>query len=107
MGSWTWPSEWPGWPEWSTCGGPPTTGARASHAHHAGDVISAPMQGTILQVMVEEGQTVASGDVVCILEAMKMENHIVATRDGTVSSLPISAGQVVDTGRTLAVIEAD
>jgi biotin carboxyl carrier protein len=83
------------------------TGAKASHTHHAGDVIVAPMQGTILQVMVEEGQTIAAGDVVCILEAMKMENHIVATRDGTVATLPVSAGQVVDTGQTLAVIEAE
>jgi acetyl-CoA/propionyl-CoA/long-chain acyl-CoA carboxylase, biotin carboxylase, biotin carboxyl carrier protein len=86
---------------------PPVTGAKASHTHHAGDVIVAPMQGTILQVMVEEGQTIAAGDVVCILEAMKMENHIVATRDGTVATLPVSAGQVVDTGQTLAVIEAE
>ena len=84
---------------------PPAPGARAGHGHHTGDVIAAPMQGTILQLMVEEGQTIAAGDVVCILEAMKMENHIVATRDGTVSALPVKAGQVVDTGETLAVIE--
>jgi acetyl-CoA/propionyl-CoA carboxylase biotin carboxyl carrier protein len=86
---------------------PPVTGAKASHAHHAGDVLSAPMQGTILQVLVEEGQEIGAGDVVCILEAMKMENHIVATRDGTVTSLPGQAGQVVDTGETLAVIEGE
>ena len=86
---------------------PPITGAKASHAHHAGDVLSAPMQGTILQVMVEEGQEIAAGDVVCILEAMKMENHIVATRDGVVTNLAVQAGQVVDTGQTLAVIEAE
>ena len=85
---------------------PPMTGAKASHTHHAGDVLSAPMQGTILEMMVEEGQEIAAGDVVCILEAMKMENHIVATRDGKVASIPVQAGQVVDTGQTLAVIEA-
>jgi acetyl-CoA/propionyl-CoA carboxylase biotin carboxyl carrier protein len=84
---------------------PPATGAKASHAHHAGEVIAAPMQGTLLQVMVEEGQHVEAGAVICILEAMKMENHIVSTREGTVASLPVAAGQVVDTGQTLAVIE--
>jgi acetyl-CoA/propionyl-CoA carboxylase biotin carboxyl carrier protein len=65
------------------------------------------MQGTILQVLVEEGQEIDAGDVVCILEAMKMENHIVATREGTITSLPVQPGQVVDTGETLAVIEGE
>jgi acetyl-CoA/propionyl-CoA carboxylase biotin carboxyl carrier protein len=83
----------------------PAAGARGAHGHHAGDVIAAPMQGTILQVMVEEGQEIASGDVVCILEAMKMENHIVSTRDGMVAELPIKPGQVVEIGQTIAVIE--
>ena len=63
------------------------------------------MQGTILQVLVEPGQEVDAGQVVVILEAMKMENHIVASRDGVVSELPVQAGQVVETGQTLAVIE--
>jgi acetyl-CoA/propionyl-CoA carboxylase biotin carboxyl carrier protein len=71
-----------------------------------GDVILAPMQGTILQVLVEEGQAVAAGQTVCILEAMKMENHIPAERDGTVAKVAISQGDVVDTGQTLLVIEA-
>ena len=53
----------------------------------------------------EEGQHVDAGAVICILEAMKMENHVVSTREGTVASLPVSAGQVVDTGQTLAVID--
>jgi acetyl-CoA/propionyl-CoA carboxylase biotin carboxyl carrier protein len=63
------------------------------------------MQGTILKVLVEKGQEIRAGEVVCILEAMKMENHIVSTRDGEVTDLPIRAGQVVDTGQTLAVID--
>jgi acetyl-CoA/propionyl-CoA/long-chain acyl-CoA carboxylase, biotin carboxylase, biotin carboxyl carrier protein len=63
------------------------------------------MQGTIVKVLVEKGQEVQAGDVVCILEAMKMENHIATTREGTVSDLPIRAGQVVDTGAVLAVID--
>jgi acetyl-CoA/propionyl-CoA carboxylase biotin carboxyl carrier protein len=84
----------------------PAEHARHGHgAHHAGDVISAPMQGTILQVLVEPGQEITAGTVLCILEAMKMENHVAAPRDGTVSELPISAGQVVEIGQVIAVIE--
>jgi biotin carboxyl carrier protein len=63
------------------------------------------MQGTILQVLVEEGQEVEAGQVVVILEAMKMENHIAAPRDGAIAELPVQRGQVVETGQTLAVIE--
>jgi len=83
--------------------------APASHAGHHGDHVHgevlAPMQGTIVKVLVEKGQEVRAGDVVCILEAMKMENHIATTREGTVSDLPIRAGQVVETGAVLAVID--
>jgi biotin carboxyl carrier protein len=67
--------------------------------------IRAPMQGTILKVLVEKGQEIRAGEVVCILEAMKMENHIASTRDGEVTELPIHAGQVVETGQVLAVID--
>ena len=59
------------------------------------------MQGTILQVLVEPGQTVTAGDVVCILEAMKMENHIAAHRDGTVSEVAVTKGDVVQAGERL------
>jgi acetyl-CoA/propionyl-CoA carboxylase biotin carboxyl carrier protein len=72
---------------------------------HAGDVITSPMQGTILQVLVEVGQEIEAGQAVCILEAMKMENHVAASRDGTIAELPISAGQVVELGQVIAVIE--
>ncbi len=81
----------------------------ASHAGHHGEhvhgVITAPMQGTILKVLVEKGQEIRAGEVLCILEAMKMENHIASSRDGEVTELPIRAGQVVETGQTLAVID--
>jgi acetyl-CoA/propionyl-CoA carboxylase biotin carboxyl carrier protein len=81
----------------------------ARHAGHGGEhvhsVIAAPMQGTILRVLVEPGQEIQAGDVVCILEAMKMENAIPAPREGTVSELPVQAGQVVQVGQTLAVID--
>jgi acetyl-CoA/propionyl-CoA carboxylase biotin carboxyl carrier protein len=63
------------------------------------------MQGTIVKVLVEKGQEVRAGDVVCILEAMKMENHIATTREGEVTELPIRPGQVVETGQVLAVID--
>jgi acetyl-CoA/propionyl-CoA carboxylase biotin carboxyl carrier protein len=64
------------------------------------------MQGTILQVMVEEGGTVAAGDTVCILEAMKMENHIAARHGGTVAEVKVKKGDVVDTGQPLAIIDS-
>jgi acetyl-CoA/propionyl-CoA/long-chain acyl-CoA carboxylase, biotin carboxylase, biotin carboxyl carrier protein len=77
----------------------------AHHGKHVHGEITAPMQGTILKVLVEKGQEIRAGEVVCILEAMKMENHIASTRDGEVTELPIRAGQVVETGQTLAVID--
>jgi acetyl-CoA/propionyl-CoA carboxylase biotin carboxyl carrier protein len=75
------------------------------HGGHVHGVIQAPMQGTILKVLVEKGQAIEAGDVICVLEAMKMENHIASTREGEVTELPIRAGQVVETGQTLAVID--
>jgi acetyl-CoA/propionyl-CoA carboxylase, biotin carboxylase, biotin carboxyl carrier protein len=88
---------------WGDIPAPPEPPAAAAHAvHHAGaGAVVAPMQGTILQVMVEEGQDVRAGDVVCVLEAMKMENHIAATTDGTVATVGVTAGDVVDTGQVL------
>ena len=77
----------------------------AHHGEHVHGEIRAPMQGTILKVLVEKGQEIRAGEVVCILEAMKMENHIASTRDGEVTELPIRAGQVVETGQMLAVID--
>jgi acetyl-CoA/propionyl-CoA carboxylase biotin carboxyl carrier protein len=63
------------------------------------------MQGTILQVLVEEGQEVKAGDAVCILEAMKMENQVLATHDGVVAQLSVQPGQIVDSNQLLAIIE--
>jgi acetyl-CoA/propionyl-CoA carboxylase biotin carboxyl carrier protein len=77
----------------------------AHHGEHVHGEIRAPMQGTIVKVLVEKGQEIRAGEVVCILEAMKMENHIASTRDGEVTDLPIRAGQVVETGALLAVID--
>jgi acetyl-CoA/propionyl-CoA carboxylase biotin carboxyl carrier protein len=82
----------------------PTTHA-AHRGEHVHGEIRAPMQGTIVKVLVEKGQPIQAGDVVCILEAMKMENHIASTREGEITELPIRPGQVVDTGALLAVID--
>jgi acetyl-CoA/propionyl-CoA/long-chain acyl-CoA carboxylase, biotin carboxylase, biotin carboxyl carrier protein len=85
---------------------PPPTPTAHGHAHAgAGEVIAAPMQGTILQVLVEAGQEVEAGQTVCILEAMKMENHIVAAREGKVVEVAVSKGDVVDTGQPLAFLD--
>jgi acetyl-CoA/propionyl-CoA carboxylase biotin carboxyl carrier protein len=75
------------------------------HGEHVHNVVAAPMQGTILKVSTEQGADIAAGDVICVLEAMKMENHITANRDGTVTDLPITVGQVVEIGATLAIID--
>ena len=64
----------------------------------------APMQGTIVKVLVEKGGAVKAGDAICVLEAMKMENSILAHTEGTVEELMVSAGQSVETGATIAVI---
>jgi acetyl-CoA/propionyl-CoA carboxylase biotin carboxyl carrier protein len=70
-----------------------------------GETVAAEMQGTILDVNVSEGERVAAGDVLCVLEAMKMENDIVAEFGGTVTQVPISEGESVDMGDVLFVID--
>ncbi len=77
----------------------------AGHQEHVHGEVRAEMQGTIIKVLVEKGQDIRAGEVLCILEAMKMENHIASSRDGEVTELPIRAGQVVETGQVLAVID--
>ena len=69
-----------------------------------GTPVSAPMQGTILKVAVTAGQAVRKGDLICLLEAMKMENEIFAPCDGTVTSVAVTNGQAVATGATLVTI---
>jgi acetyl-CoA/propionyl-CoA carboxylase biotin carboxyl carrier protein len=84
---------------------PPAASAHGHATGGPGEVIASPMQGTILKVMVEPGQRVDPGATVCILEAMKMENHITASREGTVIEVPVSDGDVVEIGQPLAYIE--
>ena len=70
----------------------------------SGTQIKAPMPGAILKVNASQGQKVNEGDVLFILEAMKMENEIVASVSGTVSQVLVTKGQTVDTDAVLAVI---
>jgi acetyl-CoA/propionyl-CoA carboxylase biotin carboxyl carrier protein len=94
-------------------GAPAPPARRARRAKAAGaagrdgatpDVVATPMQGTVLRVLVEVGQEVAAGDVVCIVEAMKMENEVAAHRPGTVRALHVAEGQAVQADEALAVI---
>jgi len=72
-----------------------------------GDTLVSPIQGTVLKVAVEAGATVDEGALVCVIEAMKMENEITAHKAGTVAELRIAVGAAVATGETLAVISSD
>ena len=69
-----------------------------------GESVNAPMPGTILKVNVQQGQAVKAGTVLCVLEAMKMENEIFAPKSGTVSQVAVSKGASVNTGDVLVVI---
>ena len=69
-----------------------------------GDTLASPMQGNVFKVLVEQGADVEEGALVCIIEAMKMENEITAHKAGKIAELPISEGDAVTAGDTLAVI---
>src|SRR3954467_15394889 len=80
---------------------------RGAHggAAASGDAVTAPMQGTVVKVAVEEGQEVAAGDLVVVLEAMKMENPVTAHKDGTITGLAVEAGAAITQGTVLAEIK--
>ena len=78
--------------------------APAGGALAAGEVVKSPMPGNILKILVSQGQQVKEGETLIILEAMKMENEIVATRAGSVAQIAVSKGQVVETDTPLVVI---
>ena len=70
-----------------------------------GEQVTSPLPGTILDVKVSQGAAVKKGDVLMILEAMKMENEIMCPRDGTVASVNASKGATVESGTLLCVIQ--
>ena len=71
----------------------------------SGNALTSPMQGTIVKVAVAEGDTVAEGDLVVVLEAMKMEQPLTAHRAGIVTGLAAAAGETVSAGAVIAMIE--
>jgi acetyl-CoA/propionyl-CoA carboxylase biotin carboxyl carrier protein len=83
----------------------PKRAARKSGAAASGDAVASPMQGTIVKVTVEEGQTVAEGDPIVVLEAMKMEQPIKAHKDGTVTGLQAEVGATVTNGAVMCELK--
>ena len=83
---------------------PAAAPAAAGVTVSGGESVNAPMPGNILKVNVSVGQTVKAGQVLVVLEAMKMENEIMAPRAGTVAQVPVTKGSTVDTGATLVVL---
>jgi len=84
---------------------PRKRGSHAGAGAASGDAITAPMQGTVVKVAVEEGQEVSAGDLVVVLEAMKMENPVTAHKDGTITGLAVETGAAITQGTVLAEIK--
>ncbi|SFH64022.1 biotin/lipoyl-containing protein [Pisciglobus halotolerans] len=80
---------------------PPMQQKTAASTASSGTLVTAPMPGNIIKVSVQVGEAVKAGQVLCVLEAMKMENEIVAPEDGTISEVNISKGASVEAGDTL------
>jgi acetyl-CoA/propionyl-CoA carboxylase biotin carboxyl carrier protein len=71
---------------------------------NGGDTLQSPIQGTVLKVAVEQGARIEEGALVCVVEAMKMENEITAHKSGTIDELSVAVGASVASGDTIAVI---
>ena len=82
----------------------PAAAAPAPAAPAGGEKVTSPMPGTILDVKVSNGASVKKGDILFILEAMKMENEIMAPCDGTIASVSVTKGASVESGSLLCVI---
>ena len=82
------------------------TRAKSSRVAASGDALTAPMQGTIVKLTVEDGQTVQAGELVVVLEAMKMEQPIKAHKTGTVTDLTAVVGATVTSGAVLCSIKS-
>ena len=83
---------------------PAAPAAPAGGGLAAGEVVKSPMPGNVLKINVAQGQQVKEGDVLLILEAMKMENEVVSPKAGTVAQVVVAKGAVVETGSALVVI---
>ena len=95
-------------PEWVELSRRRRERVRAGAGGGAGaDAVVSPMQGTVLSVAVAEGDAVEPGQVICIVEAMKMENEVHAHRAGVVGSLSVEPGQPVSTGQVVCVLAAE
>jgi acetyl-CoA/propionyl-CoA carboxylase biotin carboxyl carrier protein len=84
---------------------PRKRGGGKGGAKVSGDAVTAPMQGTIIKVAVSDGDTVSAGDLVVVLEAMKMENPVTAHKDGTVTGLSAEAGSSISQGTVICEIK--
>ena len=84
---------------------PKRSAGKKSGAAASGDALTAPMQGTIVKVAVEDGQEVAAGDLIVVLEAMKMEQPINAHKAGTVTAITAEVGATVTSGTVLCEIK--
>ncbi|MBE6472919.1 MAG: biotin/lipoyl-binding protein [Coriobacteriaceae bacterium] len=78
--------------------------AAAPAAPASGTAVPAPLPGNVLSIKVNQGDSVAEGDVLLVIEAMKMENEVAAPCAGTVQQISVSVGQMVNTGDTLVVL---
>jgi len=79
-----------------------TASKAASSGGTGSKTVQAPMPGKIMAIQIKEGDTVKRGDVIFILEAMKMQNEIMAAQDGTIAGIGVTVGQTVSTGEVLA-----
>ncbi len=71
----------------------------------AQEIIEVPLTGKVISIEVKVGVKVGEGDIICLIESMKMENPILAPVAGKITEIKVSAGQVVKTGETIAIIE--
>lgn len=83
----------------------PVAAAPAPVAAGEGEAITAPLPGSVLDIKVQAGSSVKAGDVLVVLEAMKMENEIMAPRDGVISGVAATKGATVDTGAPLVYLK--
>jgi acetyl-CoA/propionyl-CoA/long-chain acyl-CoA carboxylase, biotin carboxylase, biotin carboxyl carrier protein len=91
-------------PEWVELGRRRRSRVHAALAGGGRDAVVSPMQGTVLSVAVSDGDEVEAGQVICIVEAMKMENEVHAHRAGTITSLSVQPGQPVATGQVICLL---